>query len=94
MPSHRFSWVVSDPSQMELPSHLLENGRYVVEVRDGDVYVFGNRDGLLYLAEVIARCALGGYAEGFHIHLPMDSRAEPGEAADEIAVFAASEVSI
>lgn len=91
MPQHRFSWVVKDPSEIDLPSHLLENGTYKIEVRDGDVYVFGNRDGLLYLAEVIARCALGGYTEGFHVHLPFDSDAGPGEAEDEIAIFAASE---
>ena len=54
--------------------------------------MFGNRNGLLYLANVLAMAALGGYKRGFHVHLPFDSSSGPGEAKSEIAIFAAAEV--
>jgi hypothetical protein len=89
MPEHCFSFQVTDPNLLDFPTHLMQQGRYSIEVRDGDVFVYGNRDGLLYLAEVIARCAIGDFARGFHVHLPLESGTAPGEPKDEIAIFAA-----
>jgi len=83
-----------DARTMMLPHQLLANGgRYAVQVRDGDVYISGNANGLLYLAEVLVRCAKGGYATSFHVHLPFDSEAGPptGEIRPELVLFAASE---
>lgn len=78
MPEHTIKFDVTDRNTMHLPSNLLrEGGRYRVEVRDGDVYVSGNKDGLLYLAEVLVRSAIGGFTETFHVHLPQDSTSGP-----------------
>jgi len=82
---------------MTLPYKLLANGgRYAVQIRDGDVYISGNTDGLLYLAEVLVRCATGGYVDSFHVHLPFDSAADPptGEVRPELVIFAASEARV
>ncbi len=56
----------------------------------GGVNLFGNRDGLLYVANVLIRCALGGYTTGFHVHLPMDSSVSgPNiDASPEFTVYA------
>lgn len=75
MIEHRFV-LETEPgsSSVSLPTHLLAvGGRYQVQVSDGDVYVAGNREGLLYLAEAIAACALGGFQDGFHMHLPLSA---------------------
>lgn len=74
MPSHQINFAVPRSDTIEFPSHLLAKGRYKLVVSaDDSVEIEGNRDGLLYLAEVFARFALGGYQSGFHAHLPLDS---------------------
>lgn len=56
---------------VKLPSRRFSSGTYrIITDSAGGVDVFGNRDGLLYLAEVIVRCALGNHSDGFHVHLP------------------------
>jgi len=97
MPSLEISFDVKDPNRIELPNHLLRSGgNYLVEVRDGDIYVWGNADGLRYLAEAFARLAVGGYARTLHVHLPADSRliGQPINAQEspQLVLFAASEV--
>jgi hypothetical protein len=57
--------------------------------------VNGNRNGLLYIAEVLIRCAYGNYVEGFHVHLPLlsdrASGGSPDHPMDELVVLGASE---
>lgn len=93
MPSHTVQFEVADPASMDLPFQLLaDGGKYTIEVADAGVTVWGNSKGLLYLAEVLTRCAIGGYAETFHVHLPLDTTAGPGGPAEdkpEFTVFAA-----
>lgn len=95
MPEHTVKFETpSDARTMMLPQELLaEGGRYSVHLRDGDVYISGNTSGLLYLAEVLVRCAKGGYVDSFHVHLPFDSEAGPptGAIRPELVIFAASE---
>jgi hypothetical protein len=95
MPEHIVKFdMPSDATTMMLPQELLaEGGRYAVQIRDGDVYVTGNTSGLLYLAEVLVRCAKGGYVDSFHVHLPFTSDAGPPTTAirPEVVIFAASE---
>lgn len=83
----------ADARTMRLPHELLsDGGHYAVQVRDGDVYVSGNTNGLLYLAEVLVQCAMGGYVDSFHVHLPFDSGAGPPTGVrPELVFFAASE---
>jgi len=74
MPEYRVAFDVRKANAIDLPAELLTDGQYRVECEsDGSVNVFGNKDGLLYLANVLVRCALSGYEPGFHVHLPMDS---------------------
>jgi hypothetical protein len=74
MPEYCVAFEVKRPNRLDLPAELLERGHYRVEAdRDGSVTFFGNQDGLLYLANVLVRCALGGYTPDFHVHLPVDS---------------------
>src|SRR5688572_5965670 len=55
-----------DNRTLRLPHELLEaGGRYKVDLRDGDVYLSGNANGLLYLSEVLIRLAKGGLVESF-----------------------------
>ena len=75
MPSHSINFEVRRSDTIEFPSHLLTEGRYEFVVgEDGSIEIKGNRDGLLYLAEVLVRFALGGYEADFHAHMPMDSQ--------------------
>lgn len=94
MPQHCITFEPIDRRTMKLPSDKLEAGRYVVQVEQGgSVTVLGNRDGLLYLAEVIVQCALGEYERGFHVHLPLSSNVH-GPNIDmqpELTIYAADE---
>lgn len=75
MPTHSIDFEVRRPDTIDLPVHLLESGKYEVVVdKAGGVEISGNRNGLLYLAEVLVRCAIGSYDPGFHVHLPLSSR--------------------
>lgn len=98
MPEYTVEFETSpDARTMTLPHKLLASGgRYTVQIRDRDVYISGNTDGLLYLAEVLVRCAKGEYVDSFHVHLPFDSEAGPptGEIHPELVVFAASEARV
>jgi hypothetical protein len=79
---------------MVLPQELLSSGgKYQIEIRDGDIYVVGNTNGLLYLAEVLIRCAKGKLVESTHVHLPLDSVHETltTDIQPELVVFAATE---
>jgi hypothetical protein len=93
MPQHTVRFEMKNPRSLALPHQLLdEGGKYKVEVRDGDVYVWGNRNGLLYLGEVLIRCAIGGLVDTFHVHIPQNSsQSTAEEAQDELLVFAADE---
>lgn len=93
MPTHTISFDVRRADTMELPSALLADGSYRITVEnDGSVEITGNRDGLLYLAEVLARCAIGEYARGHHVHLPLDSSVlgPNTDARPELTIYAAS----
>lgn len=71
MPEHRIDFEVRDATTVELPNRRYAEGKYRFSVDEGGgVQVFGNRDGLLYLADVFARLALGQYPPGLHVHLP------------------------
>lgn len=75
MPEYTVAFEVEKPNRIHLPAELLaDDGQYRVECEtDGSVNVFGNKNGLLYVANVLIRCALGEYEPGFHVHLPLDS---------------------
>lgn len=75
-----------------LPAALLQEGKYLLTVSEhGDIVVQGNCDGLLFLAEVLARHALGGFTAGFHTHLPLDSSSKgPNtDGAPELTIYGA-----
>ncbi len=79
---------------MVLPQELLSGGgRYHVDVlADGSVDVFGNRDGLPHLANILVQCALAGFTPGWHIHLRLDSKDDTGPnvtCAPELTLYAA-----
>jgi len=77
MPQYQLAFDVKKSNTIELPAELLALGHYRLECEsDGSINLYGNRDGLLYVANVLIRCALGGYDPGFHVHLPTDSSAD------------------
>lgn len=91
MPEYTVKFANPDRSTMILPTQLLRGGgRYMVGVHDGDVYISGNSDGLLYLAEALVQSAMGDFAETFHVHLPLDSTGPQslGEVRSELVIFA------
>jgi hypothetical protein len=92
VPSYTITFDVRRPDTMDLPSSLLSNGVYKLAVaEDGSVEIAGNRDGLLYLAEVLVRCAIGEYTAGHHVHFPLDSsHSGPNlDASPELTIHAA-----
>ena len=94
MASYETNFDVADSKTIELPQHLLATGgKYTVDVADGGVTIWGNELGLLYLAEVLIRCAKGGYVPTLHVHLPLDTSMSSGgpnvTAEPELTVFAA-----
>jgi hypothetical protein len=93
MPAYTVSFVTRRQDSMELPAHLIHSGgEYRVEPGPGGgIAILGNRDGLLYLAEVLIRAAIGEYDQEFHLHLPLDSRREgPNtDARPELTIYAA-----
>jgi hypothetical protein len=94
MPRHEIEFSVPGPSTLMPPSHLLRTGSYSVTMDQyRGVTITGTRDGLLYLAEVLVRCALSGYPPSFHTHLPLEStRGGPNVEADpELTIFAAQD---
>ncbi len=94
MPTHVISFEVPRADTIEFPSDRLTDGRYEFTVGGGQsVEIRGNREGLLYLAEVLVRFALGGYGDGFHAHLPLNSEAGgPNiDSSPELTIFAANE---
>lgn len=95
MPEYVVSFTNPRRNSMDLPAALLvDGGRYVVSTEsDGSVNILGNRNGLLYLAEVLVRCAIGGHGVGFHVHLPLDSSVDgPNvDARPELTIYGADE---
>jgi len=97
MPEYSTRFTVPNNQPIELPHELIsEGGWYEIQLRDGDVYVNGNRKGLLYIAEVMIRCAIGDYVDGFHVHLPLLSELKSGggplqHPIDELVIFGAGE---
>jgi hypothetical protein len=96
MPEYSTRFTVPDNQTIELPNELLnQGGWYEIQDNNGDIYVNGNRNGLLYIAEVLIRCATGNYVEGFHVHLPLlsdhASGGAPQQPIDELVIFGASE---
>jgi hypothetical protein len=74
MPEYRVAFEVGKANTIDLPADLPNDGRYRVDCgSDGAANAFGNENGLLYLADPLVRCALGGYQAGVHVHLPLDS---------------------
>ncbi len=60
MPEYAISFTDEGVDVVKLPNRRFSSGAYrIVTDNAGGVDVFGTRDGLLYLAEVIVRCALG-----------------------------------
>lgn len=92
MPTYTVDFEVGEPETITLPTHL-QSGEYLVRVEhDGSVEISGDRDGLLYLAEVLVRCAIGGYLPEFHVHIPL-STAERGpnlDARPELTIYGAN----
>lgn len=92
MIEYRVQFEEEGPDVVRLPLRRFVDGVYkVVADRDGGVEVFGNRDGLLFLAEVIVRCAMGGFSDGFHVHLPREGVAQQPDTSGgaELTVYAA-----
>jgi hypothetical protein len=92
MPKYCVTFEVTDPGRFDMPVGEFENGCYEVIVNpDGGVDVFGNRQGLLYLAEVLTRCAIGGFEPGVHVHLQTRGLANgPNlDGSPELTIFAA-----
>jgi hypothetical protein len=73
MPEYCVSFGDPKPDSLEYPFRLLRTGWYKAVVDHLGVTITGNRDGLLYLAEVLVRCAISGYEPGFHVHMSLDS---------------------
>ena len=94
MPEYSVSFELEKPNTLSFPEGLLDAGRYkvVMDERLG-VTISGNRDGLLYLAEVLVRCAISGYDAGFHVHLSLDSSTEgPNiDCSPELTLYAAEQ---
>lgn len=71
MPEYTVTFDVPDDRTMLMPGAELSGGHYELKAdSDGNIDISGDRQGLLYLAEVIVRAAIGGYEPGFHVHLP------------------------
>lgn len=78
---------------LRLPNSRHAGGHYSIRGEgDGSVEIMGDRAGLLYLAEVIASCALADLSPGFHVHLPTEGVAsEPDlSGGPEVTVFSAT----
>jgi len=70
----RFEHVFEDtsPSTLRWDYEGVEHDRLAVEVRDGRVHLYVNRDAALVLARAFAEIALGEYPSGFHVHINED----------------------
>lgn len=92
MLEHKITFSESESATMALPQELINRGgRYLVRIDGDDVYVWGNREGLLFLGEALVRSALGKHPEGFHVHLPLDGRLPdhfPPTGSRELLLFA------
>lgn len=78
---------------IRLPNTRHAGGQYSIRGdSDGSVEIMGDRAGLLYLAEVIASCALADLSPGFHVHIPVEGVAtEPDvSGGPEVTVFSAT----
>jgi hypothetical protein len=94
MPSYTIRFEVKRPNTIDFPTDLLVDGNYEFTISEQrGIELHGNRDGLLYLAEVLTRFALGGYEQGFHAHFPLLSATDgPNiDSAPELTIYAASE---
>src|SRR5438132_1228310 len=66
----------------ELPNHItFEYGPEADEeidtlVENGVPILYANRSALLSLAKLFIKMAIGGYADGFHVHLQKDLNAD------------------
>lgn len=92
MPEYCVAFEDPKPDSLDFPYRLLRTGSYKVAVdEDRSVTITGNRDGLLYLAEVLVRCAISGYAPGFHVHLSLGSavRGPNVDCSPELTVYGA-----
>ncbi|GEM_PF-1640363 len=90
---HTFRVEQDARNEMHIPNLKYAGGHYRIRAEvDGSVEIFGDRQGLLYLAEIIAGCALGDLSAGFHVHLPrLGVASEPDTSGDvELTVYSAS----
>lgn len=91
--AYQFVSEQSGRDELRLPNVTYAAGHYGVRVdADGSVEIFGDRAGLLFLAEVIAACALEDLSAGFHVHLPRRGvAAEPDTSGSaELTIYSAS----
>lgn len=97
MSEHIVRFSVISKTEVSLPDNLLRaGGKYAIEHKDGDIIVWGNTQGLLYLAEVFVRMAKGSYNEGVHVHLKASTLSTDGDLKEasvkpEVIVFAATD---
>jgi hypothetical protein len=92
MPEYCVSFDQPKANTLVFPSDLQTTGWYNVDIDDSlGVTVTGNRDGLLYLAELLVRCAITGYDPGFHVHMALNSakRGPNIDCSPELTLYAA-----
>lgn len=53
-----------------------EDERLRIEMVNGVPFIFANSSGLLTLAKILVKIALGKYKTGFHVHLHQDFNAD------------------
>ncbi len=56
-----------------------EDERLRIEMVNGVPFIFANSSGLLTLAKILVKIALGKYKNGFHVHLHQDFNADSPE---------------
>jgi hypothetical protein len=58
---------------------VAENERLRIEMVNGVPFIFANGSGMLMLAKILVKIALGKYKNGFHVHLHQDFNADSPE---------------
>ena len=94
MTTYEIAIQAGSASSLTLPGHLLSGGgQYRLDQTPAGITLTANRDGLLYLAEILVQLALAGLDKAYHVHLRLDSRLSgPNvDAEPELTIFAAQE---
>jgi len=90
---HSFNIEQLARDEIRTPNAKYAQGQYQIRTdSEGSIQVFGDRQGLLYIAEVIATCAVGDLSSGFHVHIPCNGvAAGPTDMGEkELTVYSAS----